>query len=44
MILYPPDETITYPTDRLEFTVVAIAATLITLILLKHLWKNDPPR
>lgn len=44
MILYPPEESIAYPHDRLEFMVVAFAATLITLIILHHLWKNDPKR
>lgn len=42
MILYPPEETIQYPHDRLEFTVVVMAATLIASIILSYLWKNDP--
>lgn len=37
-------ETTTYPVDRLEFTVVAGAFVLVTLVILHHLWKNDPRR
>jgi hypothetical protein len=44
VILYPPEESIAYPHDRLEFFVVAAAAALITLVILHHLWKNDPRR
>ena len=44
MILYPPEETIQYTHDSLEFFVSAAAAALITLVILHHMWKNDPKR
>lgn len=44
MILYPTEETIQYPHDSLEFFVIAAAAALITLVILHHIWKNDPRR
>ena len=35
----PVDEHVSYPVDRLSFWLVAVAGSLITLIIIKH-WRN----
>ena len=40
MTVYPPQETMVYATDRVEFAVVCVGAALIILMLIKY-WPLD---
>jgi hypothetical protein len=38
---YPPNEQVSYPLDRLDFTVLAVGAVFLILLIIKHIWDND---